>query len=298
MNEFNVHSKKGAIFCLIIITFNSEKHIRQCMESTKKNASEDFHLTYVLIDNASSDNSANIIGGFKGENTKIVRNDNNVGFAKAVNQGLRTAKKTFNSDFYFLLNPDATLDDHCINTIFNFHKKNNFCISSPIILDPETKKPWFCGSRIDFLRQKTLHAEHFNKTMPFKSQHLSGCTMCIPKEVIEKVGFFDERFFLYYEDADFSVRAKNKGVNLFLVPNALCFHKESQSSDKETKCFHLVKSGLLFFEKHSNKIQKIFFWTKFWIRYLFAKFFTKKTCVLKGVNAFLKQHKSYQKTKI
>ncbi|MEA1925985.1 MAG: glycosyltransferase family 2 protein [Patescibacteria group bacterium] len=274
----------------IIITYNSEKCIKKCLASVNKNKSPRFKTTLVLIDNNSSDRSPDILKKEGIFDTEIICNSQNLGFAKAVNQGINRARKAFDPDFFFLLNPDATLDNNALENVILFHEnRNDLLFSSPIIIDPLINRIWFCGSSISWIFQKTIHDSAIMSDIPYKTLSLSGCALCIPKKAIEKVGFFDERFFLYYEDADFCYRAQKAGINLYVVPSSKCFHVESQSLNNETKCYSLVKSGLKFFYKHHSKFAKMYFWLIFTARFTYHKFISKKRCVINGMNDFLKE---------
>ena len=99
-----------------------------------------------------------------------------------------------------------------------------------------------------------MRAEHRaprkKKTTPYQSEFLTGCAMLIKRDVFEQIGFLDEAFFLYYEDADFSLRARKAGFSAWVVPEATVIHLEvSQKSSQ--KPYFLVLSGLIFFARHT-----------------------------------------------
>ena len=88
--------------------------------------------------------------------------------------------------------------------------------------------------------------------------------MLVSKEVFKQIGLFDERYFLYYEDADFSVRAKKAGFELLICPTAKVIHQEQSTIKNDLKIYWLVLSGLLFFSCHSDFSQKI--WLFFYLQ--------------------------------
>ena len=111
--------------------------------------------------------------------------------------------------------------------------------------------------------------------------------MIFNKKTKEKIGLLDERFFLFYEDADFCLRAKKAGGKLVVFPDLEICHIESASfSKQDIKTYHLVKIGLLFFHKHSLRKLRPFFWAKFYTRIFYHKFFSKKQIVLKAMKNF------------
>jgi GT2 family glycosyltransferase len=110
---------------------------------------------------------------------------------------------------------------------------------------------------------------------PYETGYLTGCALFAPKEIFERVGLFDERFFLYYEDADFSVRAKKIGYKLLVVPKSVVVHGE-QSVDNKEKIYWLVLSGLRFFEKHTSWYLRPWIWLYILLRKMKNKTDKKK----------------------
>lgn len=270
----------------IIVTFNSEKHIQKCVGSL---LSQKPDQKIIIIDNNSQDNTVGILKSADQKGVIVLENKKNIGFAAAVNQGLRYAVKNFPEvDCFFLLNPDAWLEKDCLEKLVaGFAKNKSLGLLSPFIIDPSTKKLWFSGARIDWPRLRSIHTEY----LILNTKYLSGCALLIKKEVIEKIGFFDERFFLYYEDADFSLRVRKAGYGLKIIPEAICFHQESQSSDSETKIYYLVKSGLLFFHKHYPRWATPWFWIFFWFRFFYHRLISKRQPVLSAMKSFLSETK-------
>ena len=81
-----------------------------------------------------------------------------------------------------------------------------------------------------------------------KIDYISGCAMCVKRKVFEKIGLFDERFFLYFEDADFCTRAKRNGYNITVNPDVVIFHQLSGGLSKKNLVvkYNLLKSNYTF----------------------------------------------------
>ena len=94
---------------------------------------------------------------------------------------------------------------------------------------------------------------------PYTTGYLSGCALFLPRKAIERIGLFDEGYFLYYEDADLSVRARKKGCGLLVVPQATVVHSE-QSTENPEKTYWLVRSGLRFFREHTPAPLRLWVW--------------------------------------
>jgi GT2 family glycosyltransferase len=108
-----------------------------------------------------------------------------------------------------------------------------------------------------------MKTEHYGeiKTQEFyESGFISVCAMLIRREVFKSIGLLDEDYFLYWEDADFSFRAKYAGFALLVVPEIRITHLEKSEEKKENKIYWLVISGLIFFRKNSTGLMKL--WTR------------------------------------
>ena len=284
----------------IIVTFNNEKTIQKCLASVlNSKLTSKLSFQVYIIDNASQDQTLKVIAlNFKHHNFIISNNKKNLGFAQAVNQGIKLASKKFHPDYFFLLNPDAYLASDCIEKLIDSTHSNYLLrssLTSPFIFNPRTHRLWFSGGKINWLKLKTTHLIT-TKNQLQKINYLSGCCLLIPKKIIRKIGLLDEKFFLYYEDADFSLRAKKAGFTLRIVSQAIAYHLESNSfnsSKKEIqpKDYYLVKSALLFFYKHYPLYAKPYFWINFYLRYFYHKFISQKSLVLTAFIDFLKERK-------
>jgi hypothetical protein len=144
-------------------------------------------------------------------------------------------------------------------------------MASPLILSPPRHTVWFGGGRIAWLRMRALHTRPRSRTIPFETGFLSGCALLVKSPVFRIVGLFDERFFLYYEDVDLSLRAKKSGFPIIVHPKATIVHSEESTRNPE-KTYWLVRSGLFFFRKHTPFIGVPFFWIIFAIRRIWNLF--------------------------
>lgn len=297
---------KNLSVAIIIIGFNNEKSIRECLYSLFKNFLGKNFLKgrIIFIDNNSSDKTVENVSKLREfyPYFDVVKNEKNIGFSKAVNQGIIFAQKKYDPDFFMLLNPDAKLETETLvhKTVQRMMKFSKPVIASPRItkayneecpIKTKEKKIWFEGGKINWLKQKVTHekfnSDILNNDKIFQSDFISGCAMLFNRKTLTEVGLFDERFFLFYEDADFCFRAKKHGAKLIVFNDLEVCHIESASfSNQDTKNYHLVKSGLFFFHKHSAWWNKTFFWIKFYLRFFYHRFFSKKIIVLKAMKNF------------
>jgi GT2 family glycosyltransferase len=244
---------------IIILNYNGKEFIKKTLSGVLRINYPNFEV--VLVDNNSEDGSFEFI---KREFSKItlIKNSQNLGFSAGNNIGIEYALER-GADYVFLLNYDTEVEKNFLSSLVEIMEKDGkIGIASPIILNEDGSKIWFSGGKIDWLRMKSIHEDDNKKNNYLGSEYLSGCAMLIRSEVFRQVGLFDEDYFLYWEDADFSVRVKKAGYKLVVCPESRIIHLEKSQGKKEKKIYWLVLSGLIFFKKNSPLILKpyIFFY--------------------------------------
>lgn len=255
---------------IIILNYNGRDFLKNTLESVYKLNYPNYQV--IVVDNNSDDGSFEearfLFGKFN-----FIKNSKNVGFAAGNNVAIKWALEKM-ADYVFLLNNDALIEKDALKKMIEVAQEDvSIGILSPIIYKKNTPQVWFEGGKIDWLRMRTVHIKNINKT-----QYVTGCAMLIKKEVFKKVGLLDENFFLYYEDADFSLRATRSGFNLKIVTNAKAYHFE-KSSESLNKFYYLVFSGILFFRKNANLLMRIYIEI-----YLTGRRFKNKYDILKNKN--------------
>lgn len=236
---------------IIILNYDGKDTIRACLESVYKSDYPNYEV--IISDNASRDGSAELAKKYFSR-VHFILNEKNIGFAAGNNVAIRFALEKF-ADYIFLLNNDATLGKDTISKLAAEAEKNEKGgIISPVILD-KYDKIWFAGGGIKWLKMRT---EHHRDTLQYVSttDYVSGCAMLVKKDVFREIGLLDEKYFLYYEDADFCLRARKKGFQCLVVPDARVTHFEKSGNNLENKTYWLVLSGLIFFKKNAPAILK------------------------------------------
>ncbi|HAR99611.1 MAG: Glycosyl transferase family 2 [Candidatus Moranbacteria bacterium GW2011_GWC2_37_73] len=252
---------------VVILNFNGKNILLDCLTSVFK--SDYSNLEIVVVDNNSTDESFEK-ARLNFSRSHFIKNDENIGFSKGNNVGIRYALEKF-ADYVFVLNNDTILEKTTISSLVKTAQENPLAgIISPLILNADNESVWFAGGKVQWRKMKSVHLTKKSSGNIYFSEYLSGCAMFIKKEVFKKVGLFDERFFLYYEDADFSLRSKKAGFDLLIDPTITIQHLE-QSSSNDSKNYWLVLSGLLFFQTHSNAFWKV--WHFFYLLLRKAKNF-------------------------
>ena len=258
----NTANEQPKLF-VIVLNYNGKDTLPACLASVYQSDYSNFEV--VVVDNNSKDGSFEAAKN-QFSRAHFIRSPQNIGFAKGNNLGLRFALEKF-ADFVLLLNNDAFLQKNTLSILLEAaQEKKSPAIFNPLIVNKNDQKIWFAGGKIKWLQMKNVHLTKATAAKIYPTQYCTGCAMLVSKEIFKKIGLFDERYFLYYEDADFSVRALKAGFGLFICPSAKVSHAEQSCAKNKTKVYWLVLSGLLFFSTNGASPQRIWFFFYFLLR--------------------------------
>lgn len=251
------------MLALIIVYYNKPNNLKEFLGSLSKNIDQDFCL---FITDLSK----------KLQPTKLYQFDEeiiqtaNKGYSHGINACLKMAVEK-GYDQFCVLNYDITFDKNLIKNIKKRFKKSQI-FSGKIYYEKGyeyhkqkyTNKElgqvlWYAGGLIDWKHATTTHQgvdevdkQKYDKVE--KTEFIPGTLFCFDQEVFNKVGYWDEKFFLYYEDTDYSVRAKEAGFNLIYDPNIVIYHKNAGSTGGSGSKLHIhqqTRSRLIFGLKHA-----------------------------------------------
>jgi len=255
----------------ITVNYKNYEDTRKCLYSLLDQ--EYPNLSTIVVDNASHDDSqARIKEEFKGEKSiSYITSKKNYGFAGGNNIAIRKAIKQ-KADYVLLINNDARLERR---TDLQYFLKNDADIVAPVIHYPE--RPLFdFGGKIDWFFGRNTHYEYSSpvKVLP-KADYYSGTCLLIKTSVFKKIGFLSTKFFMYFEDADFFMRATKAGISFALNPDVWVQHRLSASANLlPQKIDILAKSHLIFCRRHLP-IFSAPFYLSFYV-YLKLKSFIRK----------------------
>ena len=259
-------NKQSTLLSIIIINWNAGQQLRDCISSIAIAKQEGIMLSEVLIvDNGSTDDSLDGIDQL-GVPLRVIRNNENRGFAAACNQGAELA----NSIYLLFLNPDTRLlEDSLTRPIRFMQEPSNSGIGiCGIGLVDEEGNATTSAARFPTLRVMAgkilgltklfpsvfpahlMTSSNIRKTGPV--DQLIGAFFLIRKNVFDRCGGFDERFFVYYEEVDLSLRAKRLGYSSYLLTEVSAFHKGGGCSEKvkAARLFYSLRSRILYAQKH------------------------------------------------
>lgn len=220
----------------------------------------------------------------------VLPTNTNVGFAEGINIGLKKAME-LKCNYMILLNNDVLVGEGLVDKMIRYAKGDpSSGIISPKIYfasgfeyhsgryksREKGKIIWYAGGFVDWANIYATHrgVDEFDQGQYDKteeSEFATGCCMLIKKEVIDKIGFFDNNYFLYYEDVDYSVRAKNIGYKIIYYPKAFLWHKNASSSEKPGSSIHI-------YYQTRNRL---------YFGYKYASIRTKKSLLFDSIGLFL-----------
>lgn len=210
-----------------IVNYNSRNNLKTCLHSIWENI-QDLENFQVVIVNNDQEELENFLDGF---NVEIIEKKENVGFGKAHNLGFRKAR----GEYVFFLNPDTKIFPKTIEKILEvFSADEKIGIVGPIHVEEEkisdeehfgARKTPFSTIGTKIFREK----EKSGAQKYFETEWVSGGAMMIRKNLFSDLGGFDENYFMYFEDVDLCLQAKNRGWKIAVQPEAKIFHKSGQS---------------------------------------------------------------------
>lgn len=215
---------------IVLVNYNGGRFLPDCLESLAQSDYAD--MLVVLVDNASTDGSADWAEAHF-PSVVLVRQANNGGFAQATNVGIGVCLAQ-GCEFVLLLNNDTTVAPDFLTQLMTQAAPNRLLAPKIYFADtPEIINNHFGtydlwrGIHRDWYRGKPDTADSL-RVQP--GGMANGCALLVPKGIIERAGLLDENFFMYAEDVDYILRAMQVGAEMWLVPQAVIYHRESASS--------------------------------------------------------------------
>lgn len=279
---------------VIIINYNTLELTKNTIDSViAKTKNIDYEI--ILVDNDSQDGSKEFFSKKEYKNKiKFIKNDNNLGFGKANNLGIDVAA----GKYIFLLNSDTLLVNNAIKILYDFMEKNdNVGISGGNLYNIENEPTHSYGEIPRFYYEilspiKSLLFKVTNKgrsdfnysEAPKQVGYITGADMFIRKEALNRAGYFNPDFFMYFEETELTVRIKKLGYIACSVPRAQIIHLEGQSFEfKENRYKMFIKSKYQFYEKVYGEREKKYNYVLNQIKCLI--FFTKENKIKFKINA-------------
>ncbi len=210
---------------VVVLTWNGREDTVACIRSLLEFGPAD--QTIILVDNHSSDDTIEAVRQLS-EEVLIVELDNNTGFSKGNNAGIELALR-LGVGVIGVLNNDTVVQPGFAEPLVDAIRTSlrPLAVSPKIVYRDRPEKAWFVGARYEPSLGQGVHAEdEHSREHPF---YLTGCALFASSEVWNLVGLLDERFFLNFEDLEWSRRAVARGVELAVVERSTVLHAVSES---------------------------------------------------------------------
>ncbi len=246
-----------------IITLNWNELDVTCefLESMRNSSYKNYEI--IVVDNGSSIDPTERIGAGNYYNTKVFRSPVNLGFTGGNNFGMRHSSPGY--DFIFLINNDAEATPDLIEKLLEpFYMDPMIGVVCPKIRFHHSPSViQYAGfNKMNMLTGKTtavgsLEVDKGQHDVSGYTHCAHGCAMMVKKEVIEKVGMLAEKYFIYYEESDWSARIIRAGYKIYYQAKGLCFHKESISMGKQSpiKVHFMTRNRILYMRRNANLAQ-------------------------------------------
>jgi len=241
---------------IIIPSFNTKEILRNCLQSILDNTKK-ITFEIIVVDNNSCDKSPEMIEK-NFSSVKLIQNEENLGFAKANNQGINKAT----GKYILFLNSDTLITNKAIEKMVDFminHKEIDAIGPKLLNLD-NSIQPSAGFFPNPFVVFNMLFLEHFlggrfvRTSYPClkKVDWVMGAALMVKKEITDKIGGFDEKIFMYYDEVDYCYRIYKAGDSIYYYPEAEIIHlwQKSSQSGREGPILANYKSLQYFYNKH------------------------------------------------
>lgn len=252
---------------IVIVNYNTGELLARCLSSIRKNRPS-FVYEVIVVDNASTDESIKDIKSTKG--IKSIENKTNVGFARAVNQGIKLAK----SRYILLLNPDTEVKRRALAKMVEFAQKTEDAgVVGAKLLNPDGsiqpavfRFPTLWRAFQEFWLGKRVYSKYAPPgSGPVEVDAVVGAAFLVTPQALERVGFLDERYFMFFEDLDYCRRVKKAGLKVYYLPGAHVVHHHGVSgqglASEESQWRRLIPSSKIYHGTLRHSLLTLIIWS-------------------------------------
>lgn len=251
---------------IVIVSYNTKALLEESLDFLSK-AEYSFDFEIIVVDNNSRDGCSEMVkSNYHG--VRLICNNENVGFARACNTGIKQAC----GKYVLFLNPDTKIVNGALEKLTRFldtHGETGVVtarVVHPDMTDQGVARTFPTPMSAVFGRRsiltglfpnnrwsrKYLTSRQHKSDEPFEADWVSGACLMVRKQILDEVGLFDEKFFMYWEDADLCYRIKEKGWKVYCVADATIIHYEGKSTGRKTArlIVEFNKSVYYYYRKH------------------------------------------------
>jgi hypothetical protein len=250
---------KRPLVGIVVINLNGKRDTLECLGSLTKIYYPNYRI--FLVDNGSTEQIREELNMLFPQ-VEFIRSRVNLGFTGGNNLGARIALLE-GASFVLFLNNDTTVAPDFLDRLVQACQTDpRIGMATPkIYFYGQPKVIWACGASIDRITGRTPHTGVYQSDQgQYDKQtdvdRITGCAMLVRRELIQEIGLFDERFFIYGEETDWCLRAKKAGYRLITVPDSVIWHKGHRDSGRIGRPFITylqTRNHLLLLCKHQNQ---------------------------------------------
>jgi hypothetical protein len=249
---------------ILIVSWNTKEFLFPCIRAVSEKEGE-ISREIIVVDNSSQDGSVSEVKqAFL--SVHLIENERNLGFAKAVNQGLQKAS----GRYVLLLNPDTQVRNGAVQQLISFMDgHSDVGVAGAQLLNSDGSKqnsianfPSLATELLNKSLLRRLFPKRFpgkerNYSEPFEVDSVIGACMMVRRVALEEVGLLDEDYFLFLEETDWCYRMKRAGWKIYHVPQAEVYHFQGKSAEAERKRAKVeyIRSRYHFFKKNRGRFQ-------------------------------------------
>lgn len=236
---------------VVILNYKLRELTLKCVESVRKSSYK--NLEIIVVDNSMDDSLAEELK--KKKEVSYVSSGQNLGYSGGNNLGIKKALEDM-ADYAFILNPDTIIEKDAISILLKKATLYNASILSPKIYFANSNIIWYAGGKFD---KANVLGNHIGVDQEDKSQFnddkevdfATGAAMFVSTDVFKKIGLFDEKYFLYYEDSDLCFRAKKSGFKIMYIADAVVYHENAKSTGlgSPIQDYYITRNRQLFASK-------------------------------------------------
>lgn len=227
---------------IIIVNYNTKELLQKCLESVFSEERGVRSWEIIVVDNNSTDGTREMVKKLQSQHSELrtIFNKKNEGFAKAINQGIKQSR----GEYLLLLNSDIIAKPNSIKRLVDFAEKHpgvgvvggrllnsdgssqGSCFFLPTLWRV-VKEFWLGNKRFSVVKKYVPEGKR-----PSEVEAVTGAVFLIPKRILSKVGFFNERYFMYFEDLDYCRRVRKTGLKIYYLPEAEFIHAHGASGQQ------------------------------------------------------------------
>jgi len=268
------------LVCVIILNWNGLNDTIECIESVENCAYNNFKIT--IVDNCSSgDQAYELKKAFPSHDVLLCQQ--NYGYTGGNNAGIIYTRRKYNPDYVLVLNNDTVVDPSFINYMIETFsdKKEAGIVGSMVYYYGSNQMIQSAGGRVNMTGEPyhvgNMKTDEGQYNYEYEIDYVMGSAMMISKDVIDRIGLFDDSFFCYWDETDLCFRAREAGYSVVISPHSIIWHKNStpvtygdltkrKQPPKNIVTYYYNRNRIMFVRKHGSKLQYLVFSVRFVVK--------------------------------